>query len=374
MKAYTEIPALHNVPVLVRSALNVPIAETGVAQEFRLRRALPTIKYLREQGARVIVAGHIGQEGTETLLPVVETLRKLLGTVAFSETATGPIAREAVRALLPGEVLVLENLRRNPGEVAGDRAFAMELASLADVFVQDSFDTCHRVHASIVRVPEILPSYAGWEVREEVQQLGKALMPERPSLAIVGGAKFSTKEPVLSRLLDIYDHVFVGGALANDFLLAKGLGIGRSLVSHVAKEQIAALLTNPKLVLPVDGRFVKPDGSVRIGAVEEIAPDEAMLDCGPKTVEFVSGFIKDAKTILWNGPLGLYEKGFVDSTDALARAIAETSAYSVVGGGDTVAELERISITDRFSFVSTGGGAMLDYLAKGTLPGLDALH
>lgn len=374
MKSFKEIPVLHSIPVLVRAALNVPLENGVVRNEHRLRRALPTLKYLSEQGARTVVASHIGEAGTETLRPVADALGKLIAGVSFCEVSTGEIARAAVRALMPGEILVLENLRRNPGEVANDAAFARELASLADIFVQDSFDTCHRAHASITQLPHLLPSYAGWELLEEIRVLTMALSPEHPALAIIGGAKFSTKLPVLTRLIEVYDKVFVGGALANDFFAAKGYNMGRSLVSHTAGGEITALLENQRLVLPIDGTLVASDGRARVGSVDSITSDEAMLDHGPATAALLGGIVKKSKTVLWNGPLGEYEKGFVETTDTVAKAIAESSIYSVIGGGDTVAELERAGLLDRFSFVSTGGGAMLDFLARGSLPGIAALQ
>jgi 3-phosphoglycerate kinase len=374
MRSFKEIPVLHTIPVLVRAALNVPLEGGIVRNDHRLRRALPTLKYLSEQGARVIVASHSGEAGTETLKPVVDALSKLINGVSFCEANTGELARKAVRGLSPGHILVLENLRRNPGEAANDLAFAHELAQLADVFVQDSFDTCHRAHASIMRVPRILPSYAGWELLEEVRELTKALTPLRPSLAIIGGAKFSTKEPVVKKLLEAYDKVFVGGALANDFIAAKGYPVGRSLVSHAAGDEIKTLLTHPHLVLPIDGRFVTSDGSSRVGSIDSATPDEAVLDHGPGTAALLVDLVKKSKAVLWNGPLGEYEKGYVETTDTVAKAIVGSSSYSVIGGGDTVAELERINLLDRFSFISIGGGAMLDFLAKGTLPGIAALQ
>ena len=357
MRSIQEIPILHNIPVLVRAALNEPLVNDVVQDSFRLRRALPTLRFLVERGARVVVASHIGEAGTETLAPVVKTLAKMISNVSFCETSVGPSARQAVRDLSPGHIVVLENLRRNPGETANDAAFARELASLADVFVQDSFDTCHRLHTSIVRVPTLLPAYAGFVVLDEARELTKALTPQGPSLAIIGGAKFSTKEPVLAELLRRYDKVFVGGALANDFLQARGQDVGASLVSNASADKIKTLLANPRLVLPIDSHV----------------EDTRIVDHGPKTAALLVELVRRSKTVLWNGPLGEYEKGFFETTDRVAEAIAKSGAYSIVGGGDTVAEIERLNLLSRFSFVSTGGGAMLEYLTRGTLPGIAAL-
>ena len=376
MRTVRDIRVLENIPVLVRASLNVPIADGKVSGAFRLKRALPTIDYLRKKHARVVLLGHIGDQGTESLQPVYEAMREMLPGLSFCPVTTGPVARDAVRKLAPGQVLMLENVRRDVGEKKNNREFAAALADLGDVFVEDSFDVCHREHASVVGVPEYLPSYAGLLVEEEVRELSKALRPKGPSLAVIGGAKFSTKEPVLKRLLELYDRVYVGGALANDFIAAQGLPVGRSLVSGADQKEIKILLGNRKLVLPMDYVVAPLGASVengRIAGPRDVGEGDAILDNGPRSVELLSGYAKRAKTVLWNGPLGNYENGFAEGTEALARAIATSGAHSIVGGGDTVAAIEKHHLSERFSFVSTGGGAMLDFLAKGTLPGLDVL-
>lgn len=381
MRSVRDIPVLENIPVLVRVAMNVPIKEGRVANDYRLRRAIPTIRFLAERGARVVLISHIGEAGTETLAPVAEALSKLTPNVSFFGETIGPRARDAVRALLPGHILVLENLRRDRGEKMNNLAFARELAALADVFVEDSFDTCHRMHASIVSVPKLLPSYAGLQLEEEVQELSAALKPKNPSLAVIGGAKFATKEAVLTTLLATYDHVFVGGALADDFLKASGKEVGKSLVSDTADGGIFKILHNPKLVLPVDSLVVPTHTAVtpqlradaRVAGIDQVRPDEVILDHGPGTNALLAKLAHGTNSILWNGPLGNYENGFTDATDAFARAVAVSSAHSVVGGGDTIASIESLGLLSKFSFVSTGGGAMLDFLAHGTLPGIEAL-
>lgn len=376
MRTLHDIPRLENVPVLVRAALNVPIADGKVVNTFRLRSALPTIEFLRTHHARVILVGHLGDKGTESFLPVYEALKELIPGIKFCDRAVGASARSAVRDMVPGDVLLLENLRRHAGEKENDPAFAAELASLADVFVQDSFDACHRAHASIVGVPELLPAYAGFQVEREVEELSKALRPKHPALAIIGGAKFSTKEPVLVALLKQYDHVFVGGALANDFMRALGKPVGSSLVSGADHAAIDSILGNKKLRLPID-YVVAPMGSERneghLSGVTVVSANEAILDNGPKTIELLGELVKKAKTILWNGPLGNYEKGFTEATEALAVLIAQSKAHSIVGGGDTIAAIEKLGLDEHISFISTGGGAMLDFLSNGSLPGIDAL-
>jgi len=377
MRSVRSIKVLENIPVLVRCALNVPIQGGDVAGSFRLRRALPTIEYLRKRHARVVLIGHIGDKGTETLEPVYRAMKEFIPDLQFCPVTTGARARDAVRQLHPGGVLMLENLRRDTGEQANKREFAASLADLADLFVQDSFDVCHRTHASVVGVPEFLPSYGGLLVEEEVLELTKALKPGKPSLAIIGGAKFSTKEPVLKKLLTSYERVFVGGALANDFMQASGRPVGKSLVSGADKTELKALIGNRKLLLPVDYVVAPAGGKVdvsRVTEIQDVEPTEAILDDGPKTIASLDIHAEKAKTILWNGPLGNYENGFVEGTEAIARVIASSKARSIVGSGDTVAAIEKLGISDYFSFISTGGGAMLDFLAKGTLPGLDVLR
>ncbi|MDB5189947.1 MAG: Phosphoglycerate kinase [Parcubacteria group bacterium] len=378
MKSITKIPKLENIPVLVRAALNVPVENGVVVNSFRLRKALPTIEYLRKKHARVILIGHIGEKGTETLEPVYRAMKEFIPGLVFCPVTIGATAREAVRNLPAGGVLMLENLRRDVGETKNSPQFATALAELADVFVEDSFDVCHREHASVVGVPKLLAPYAGLQLLQEVEELTKALKPISPSLAIIGGAKFSTKEPVLTSLLKSYDRVFVGGALANDFMVASGHSVGKSLVSAGEDELgIRRLLKNSRLMLPIDEVVALPENDVTKSAavgLDSVPAEQSVYDDGPKTIEALATLASKAKTVLWNGPLGMYEKGFTGATEGLAKAIAASSAYSILGGGDTVAVVENLNLSHRFSFISTGGGAMLDFLAKGTLPGLEVLN
>ena len=358
MRSIRDIAVCENIPILVRAALNVPVENGMVVNDYRLRRALPTIRFLAERGAKVVLISHIGEKGTETLAPVAEAMGNMIPNVSFFPETIGARARAAIRDLSPGSILVLENLRRDRGELMNDRSFTKELAALGDVFVQDSFDTCHRVHASIVGVPEMLPSYAGLLLEDEVRELSQALVPKHPALAVIGGMKFSTKEAVLAKLLPRYDHVFVGGALANDFLKASGQDVEKSLVSDIDESTLKKFLANPKIVLPVDS----------------VIKNGVILDHGPGTAALLADLAQKAKTIIWNGPLGNYENGFCDATDAFALSVANSNARSIVGGGDTIAAIEGLGLLPHFSFVSTGGGAMLDFLAYGTLPGIKALH
>ena len=382
MKSVRDIPVFQDIPILVRAAFNEPVENGVVSNSFRVKRSVATLQFLEERHARIVVISHIGQQGTETLKPVADLLGDMMRGVVFCPTTVGEEARAAIRALPPGGILILENLRRNRGEVMNDPAFAAELALLADVFVQDSFDTCHREHASMIGVPKLLPSYAGLQLEDEIKALTAALTPEAPSLAVIGGAKFESKEPVLEKLLGIYSHVFVGGALANDFLKASGKPVGQSLVSDTTSDDhIKALLAHANLVIPIDSVVVPKSaiGSMDINAhmtpraVGEVKDDEVILDHGLGTTALLVDLVKNAKTILWNGPMGNYENGFIHATDALARAVAANGTHAVVGGGDTVASIENLGLLQKFAFVSTGGGAMLEFLAKGSLPGISVL-
>jgi phosphoglycerate kinase len=273
--------------------------------------------------------------------------------------------------LQDGEVLLIENVRQHDGETSNDMEFARALAELADVFVNDDFAASHRAHASLHAICSLLPSYAGINFMREYTELSKVMDPESPSLFILGGAKFETKMPLVEKYLSIYDYIFIGGALANDFFKAKGYGVGTSLVSDVSLQD-SPLLSNPKILLPVDVTAVRNEVP-RVTEPIAVQEDESILDVGPKTIEMLASYIKQAKTILWNGPMGNYESGFQKETLACAQLIAEAEAYTVVGGGDTVAAIESLQCEDKYSFLSTAGGAMLTFLEDGTLPALDAL-
>lgn len=317
----------------------------------------------------MVLVSHIDGEGSPSLRPVYEYLKTKVPLV-FVDDVAGERARTAVHALTNGQVALIENVRRDAGEVANDDAFARRLASLGDVFVNDDFAAAHRKHASIIGVPKYLPSYAGLQFVAEVAGLTKALEPKSPSLAIVGGAKFVTKEPLIRALLPKYDFVFVGGALAIDFYKAKGYEVGKSLVSDAP--HLADLLTNSKVILPVDATVVGPAGTF-VKDVHELLPNDTIYDIGPKSIETLKPLAAKARTVLWNGPLGNFEKGFSSMTEELAKVLADAPGVSVVGGGDTIASIQKLGLNNKFEFLSTAGGAMLDFLAHGTLPGIEAL-
>lgn len=367
----TEAPGLKGKRVLLRASLNVPLVNDAVRNTHRIDRAQSTIDLLKKAGARVILIGHIGRDPSDTLYPVYEELRKRF-KLTWCDAVTGPSVITAINALEDGDVLMLENLRRDPREAANDDGFARELAAYADIFVNDAFSVSHRMHASIVGIPKYLISYAGMLFMDEYKHLSFSREPEHPSFFALGGAKFETKMPLIESYLERYDHVFIGGALANDVLKARGFEVGVSMVSNVDLTN-SPLIHNKKLILPIDVTVYGPNGKQH-KQVDAVSPEETILDAGPKTITFLKQYVENAKTVLWNGPFGDYERGFYEQTEAFARLLADVNGCVILGGGDTVASIESLKMYDAFDFVSTAGGAMLKFLEKGTLPGIDALR
>jgi len=359
--------------VLLRADFNLPLTSTGeVADAFRAKQGWRTVQYLSQRGARVIIISHIGRDPEESLEPVSRAV-KPFGQVVFIPDIVGFVAKSSVAAMQDGQVILLENLRRDPREAANDEGFAQELAALADIYVNDAFAADHREHASIVGVPKILPHFAGLLLRDEVDHINAARAPKHPSFAILGGAKFETKAPLISLLLERYDKVFITGALANDVFKAKGMPVGASLISKELPGQ--EILNNPHFVSPIDVTVEQPDKQAKTKKPEEVLPDDKIVDIGPETLALIAPTILEANFILWNGPTGLYEDGYVHWTHAIAEKIAESNAQKVIGGGDTIAVIEKTGIPEsKLGFLSTGGGAMLELLLKGTLPGIEALN
>jgi 3-phosphoglycerate kinase len=279
--------------------------------------------------------------------------------------------KQRLALMSAGDFLMAENLRQDEREKQNDDAFATEIAAIADIYVNDAFAVAHREHASVSALATKLPAYAGLNVTEEVSQLRVAMQPEHPSLFMLGGAKFETKMPLIEKYLKTYDHVFVAGALANDIFKAKGLEVGQSMVSDVSLAG-ESFLTSEKLLTPIDV-IVEGPGGVRTTTPDGVQPDEKIFDAGPETVKMLTEKIIAAKTVLWNGPFGNYEAGFADATEATIQALADSETISIVGGGDTVAAIEKMGVFDKLTFVSTGGGAMLTYLEHGSTPVLDLL-
>lgn len=358
--------------VLVRAGLNVPVVDGVVTSRFRIEAALPTLRHLHHEGAKTLVIAHIGRDPEESLAPVYAELAKVLPMI-FIEDILSREASEAIGHMKEGEIILFENIRRYPEETANDELFARRLAALADIYINDAFSASHRAHASVVGVPALLPSCAGVHCADEVRELSKGLHPASPSLFILGGAKFETKQPILKMSLETYDHVYVGGALAHDLLRARGVETGRSLASDTASG-IEAIKDHPKLTLPVDAIVEDGTGRKAIRTLEELEPTDRILDIGPVSTRAVCELVKHSQSILWNGPLGYYEGGYGVATEALAEVIASrTNVVSIVGGGDTIAAIGKLGLEKEFTFLSTGGGAMLDYLADGSLPGIEAL-
>lgn len=370
MRKITEVTDLKGKRVIVRSSFNVPISDGKVANAFRISKALGTLRYLKEAGARVIVIGHIGRKVEDTLKPVHAVLETFM-PVRWGGLITDAAFKEHVALLSDGDVLLAENLRQDAREEANDAEFAALIAACGDIYVNDAFDNAHREHASMSALATLLPAYAGLNVIEEVAQLEKVVTPSHPALFLLGGAKFETKMPLVEKYLEIYDHVFIAGALMSDIFKAKGFEVGQSLVSDVSLRG-AAFLDNPKLLLPIDVA-VESEAGKRICAPHEVQAHERIMDCGPATTAMIEPYITAAQTILWNGPFGAYERGYIESTEATAKHLAEATAFSVVGGGDSVAAIEKLGLNDKLGFVSTGGGAMLTFLEHGSTPVLDLL-
>ncbi len=375
--------------VLVRVDYNVPLSEGRVVDDTRIRVSLPTIRYLTEKGAKVILCSHLGRPKGErkpefSLRPVAEKLSELLGRpVAFAEDCVGEVAEKAVEALQPGEVLLLENLRFHKGETKNDPAFAEALARLAEVYINDAFSVSHRAHASVVGVPErVSEKAAGFQLKKEIDYLSKALeAPERPFVAVIGGAKISGKIEVLRNLISRVDKLIIGGAMANTFLVAEGFRLGKSLVEEEEIETAREVLLSAshrgvKVYLPVDLVVAKSEDEeegeeVPVDSVPEGA---AAYDIGEETVALFAEALSGAGTIVWNGPLGLFEKpAFAYGTMAIARAIATENGLTLAGGGDTLAAIKMAGVSRAFSYLSTGGGAFLEFLEGKELPGVAAL-
>lgn len=391
----TELINLHDLNVkgqrvLVRVDFNVPMDGAKITDERRIEAAVPTIEYLLDQGASVIVASHLGRPDGKvvaelSLEPIAAKLGEVLDRkVEFIAEAVGQEVSARAKKLKPGEIIMLENLRFYPEEESNGIEFARELASLADAYVDDAFACVHRAHASIVGVPALLPHAAGFLVEEEFHTLHGLLEdPEPPFIAIIGGAKVADKFELLESLLKLVDTIVIGGAMANTFLLAQGHGVGKSICEPELKTRVAEFISQAKergvvLVLPTDvvvAHSIAKGEPTRKVAVSEIGDADLALDLGPETAEAIEAVVSKANTVFWNGTLGYTElEVYANASTAVAQAIIQSGAKSIIGGGDTAGFLDQYSNPAKFSFVSTGGGAALELLAGKDLPGIRALQ
>jgi phosphoglycerate kinase len=373
--------------VLVRVDFNVPTKDGVVGDDTRIRAALPTIEYLVKNNAAVILCSHLGRpkggpEAKFSLKPVAEYLAGLMKKpVAFANDCIGPEAEAAAKALKPGEVLVLENTRFHAEEEANDMGMAKQLASLADLYVNDAFGTAHRAHASTEGVTHFLPGVAGFLMEKEIQYLGQAIAdPKRPFVTIMGGAKISDKIGVIKNLLKKADSILIGGGMANTFFKAQGYPVADSLVEDEALETAKELLKEggQKLRLPVDvvlGDKFDPEAAIKTMAVGPVPDGWRIMDIGPETVKAYAKVIADAGTVVWNGPMGVFEMPrFAEGTYGIAHAVADSKAVSIIGGGDSVAAIQQSGLADKITHISTGGGASLEMLEGLELPGVAALQ
>jgi phosphoglycerate kinase len=379
---------LHGQRVFVRVDFNVPIKDSEVTDDLRIREALPTIRYGMEKGAILVLASHLGRPKGKpnpefSLSPVADRLSELLGKkVLFANDCIGPEVEKVVAAAQPGDVVLLENLRFHAEEEANDPGFAKQLAALTPIYINDAFGSAHRAHASTEGITRyVQKAAAGFLMEKELRYLGGALeSPQRPFVAILGGAKISDKIEVIENLLGKVDCLLIGGAMMFTFLKSQGKRIGKSLCEEEKLDLARGLLSRAqsRIFLPADAvaaKSIEDEVSAHVVPSGEIPEGEMGLDIGPKTIAQYSGIIRSARTIVWNGPMGVFEKeAFAAGTIGIAKAVADSQSISIIGGGDSAAAVSKAGVADRITHISTGGGASLEFLAGQTLPGVAALH
>jgi len=376
--------------VFVRVDFNVPLENGVITDDTRIRETLPTIRYLIEKGARVILASHLGRPKGQVvedmrLTPAAKRLSELLGKpVAKADEAVGPAVKAMVDGMKDGDVLVLENVRFYPGEEKNDPELAKQFAELADIYVNDAFGSAHRAHASTEGIAHYLPAVAGFLMEKEISVLGKALSnPERPFTAIIGGAKVKDKIGVIENLMNLADNIIIGGGLAYTFIKALGHEIGNSLLDEEKIDLALGFINKAKekgvnFLLPVDVVVADKfgaDANTKVVGIDAIPAGWEGVDIGPKTRELYADVIKKSKMVVWNGPMGVFEiDPFSHGTRAVAQACAETEAYTIIGGGDSAAAVEKFKLADKMNHISTGGGASLEFMEGKALPGVVALN
>lgn len=370
LKSIEQVKNLKGQRVLLRLDLNVPVARGKVVDDFRIQAVMPTIQLLRDAGAKIIIISHMEGKGGESLKPVATYLQDRKIPVTFIEKFFTSTAQKALDMMEEGDIILFENVRINKGEKENDPKFAEKLAAMGDIYVNEAFPVSHRAHASIVGIPKYLPGYVGPIFMREVKNLSKAFKPDKPFLFILGGAKFDTKMPLIEKFLKAADFIFVGGALANNFFKELNYEIGESTVSE-GEYKLPELLKTKKVFIPID--VVVNGKKPAQKSAHEVGPNDKIWDAGSETLFQIEELVKRSKFILWNGPLGNYEEGFTHGTQKVAEIVSRSNATSIVGGGDTVAAIQTFKLMDKFTFVSTGGGAMLDFLVNETLPGIEAL-
>ncbi len=370
--------------IFLRVDFNVSLDGDKIMDDFRIKAALKTINYLIENNAKIIIATHLGRpEGRDAHFSTKKLAMRLadhIGSeVKFIPECIGRYVKSTVENLKPKEVVMLENLRFYSEEEQNDDNFASELASLADIYVNDAFSVSHRAHASVSAITKHLPSYAGFLLNNEVSVLSNIYNnPDKPLVIAIGGAKAPTKVEVIKRFLDKADHILVGGVMANVIMEASGVFIGKSKADGDAEKELSEIdLSLSKLHIPIDvvtAKEVSENAKTKIVGISAVSDDSIILDIGPETIDLFSEIVKDAKTVVWNGPLGYSEiKSFAKGTNTFAKNLCKGNAYKIVGGGDSITALDKIGMLDQIDFVSTGGGAMLEFLAGNKMPGIESL-
>lgn len=373
MNTLKQLPKLSGAKVLVRVDYNVPIANNRIRDTRRITSSFETIDTVLKKGGTPILIAHLG-DAAASLRPVATFLSKTYKIVFVAHDVTDAHINDIIAQVPKGTIILLENIRRYEGEEKNDAAFAKTLAKLGSYYVNDAFSVSHRKHASVVGIPKYLPSFAGAQLQREIAALAPVLTnKKRPFVFILGGAKFGTKIPLLKRFVELADQVVIAGAILNSFYKEAGFAVGKSVVEDGYSKQINALLKNPKVLLPTDCIVLRAGKSVN-ATPDEIEANDVIVDIGKQSTELIAGKIAKAKLVVWNGPTGWYEKGYVKASSALAKAAIASSARTIIGGGDTGAVVEKmLKGENKNIFVSTGGGATLDFLANGTLPGIVAL-